>query len=117
MSADWKPIKIALLSEGTRSAVQHYVGMSKELDLTSSQTALPPPHILVAVEDRIGFFLYRFSVSGEFAGDTWHPTLHELIEQATYEFGLPAGAWSDWERIDDNLKQAYMLLLSTQRPK
>ena len=39
--------------------------------------------------------LFRFTVSGEFCGDTWHESLQDAYEQATFEFGDALGVWQD----------------------
>lgn len=40
-----------------------------------------------------GFLLIRYSREGNFAGDTWHPTLDEAKRQALIEFAIPLGEW------------------------
>jgi hypothetical protein len=45
-----------------------------------------------------GFFLYRYDPEGRCIADTWHPTLAEAREQATFEFDIAA---TDWVEVRD----------------
>lgn len=51
------------------------------------------PAVLLILQDRYGFFLYRFTKSGHDAGDTWHRNIEEAQEQARYEYGDLVGDW------------------------
>jgi hypothetical protein len=61
----------------------------------------------IEVEDD-GVFLYRFAADGAFAGDTWHQTIEEAQEQATFEFGH---AISDWVAIPPDEKDVVAFAL------
>jgi hypothetical protein len=54
---------------------------------------MPQPDLLVNDERPDGIFLWRNTAGGDFAGDTWHPSVDEAREQAAYEFG-PDLTWS-----------------------
>ncbi|MDP9371677.1 MAG: hypothetical protein M3Q65_04315 [Chloroflexota bacterium] len=54
---------------------------------------LPRPQVLVIEEKPGGIFLFRYTVDGRFAGDTWHRDLAEAREQAAYEYEDALGAW------------------------
>lgn len=45
------------------------------------------------VEDEEHYFLYRLTLLGESAGDTWHETLKEAKAQAESEFGIQESDW------------------------
>jgi hypothetical protein len=36
------------------------------------------------------YFMYRYTKSGEFCGDTWHEDLEAAFDQANFEYGLSA---------------------------
>lgn len=48
---------------------------------------------LVVEETSEGYYLYSFPEAG-IEGDTWHPTIQEAKEQATYQFGLLDLEWA-----------------------
>ena len=39
--------------------------------------------------------LFRYTVHGEFAGDTWHPTVEGAREHAIYDYSDALDAWID----------------------
>lgn len=56
-------------------------------------------HYAMSLPDRIEIqlesgsdhcFMYRYTKSGEFCGDTWHENLSAAFEQADFEYGLCA---------------------------
>ena len=55
---------------------------------------LPTPDVilLIAGSDP-GAMLFRYTVAGEFGGDTWHPTLENAREQVDYEYEDSVGEW------------------------
>ena len=55
---------------------------------------LPVPDVvLVVADDDAGAMLFRYTAHGEFAGDTWHPSVAEAQEQAAYEYGDALVPW------------------------
>lgn len=42
--------------------------------------------ILLLEEKKDGTFLYRYTASGEIAGDTWHASVEDAKHQADFEF-------------------------------
>lgn len=56
-------------------------------------TRLPPPRTLLIEERPDGYFLLRYSESGEFAGDTWHIALEDAMDQAKFEFDSERDGW------------------------
>jgi hypothetical protein len=50
--------------------------------------------LLVAGDDSDpGAMLFRYTVAGEFSGDTWHPSLDSAREQVAYEYEDAIGEW------------------------
>lgn len=85
-----------LTSTSSSRGVRHYVGMPPELGgKAEAREELPPAAVLVIEASEDGVLLLRYAASGRFAGDTWHPTVDEAKEQATYEFGGGALAWKE----------------------
>ena len=79
--------------------VRHYVGPVARQDGTLGGALMSPAVRVEIEEDQTGtgnFFLLRYGLKDEFAGDTWHQTLDEAKEQAEFEFGV---AKSDWEVV------------------
>lgn len=63
------------------------------------RSALASPHFLVIDGDMpkpdTGVYLYRYRVDGECVGDTWHPTIDQAKEQATFEYGDLLQEWQE----------------------
>ena len=47
-----------------------------------------PDRVEIVPEANGSFFLYRYTRSGDFCGDTMHETLQDAFSQAEYEYGL-----------------------------
>lgn len=45
------------------------------------------------VKEESGIFLYRLNDKGEIVADTWHLTVEEAKEQATFEYGVEDDDW------------------------
>jgi hypothetical protein len=53
------------------------------------------------------YFLYRYTGSGEFAGDTWRGSLGDAQHQADYEYACSSGGWMEvTSDIDDPVELA-----------
>ena len=91
--------------------VRHSVAALSELEQPGPLgTRLPPTRLLLLRPDTHGVALIRFSAAGDFAGDTWHPTLEEAKDQAAFEFGDSA---SDWQELPEGVEdvQAHVIEL------
>jgi len=56
---------------------------------------LPAAYLLAEPEvSGDAWMLNRFSACGGFCGDTWHPTLDDLLQQVEFEFEGRLSAWS-----------------------
>jgi hypothetical protein len=54
----------------------------------------PAPDVVLLVSDNDGSaMLFRYTVHGEFAGDTWHPTVDVAREHAIYDYSDALDAW------------------------
>jgi len=55
---------------------------------------LPSPDVILLVAGpEPGAMLFRYTVSGEFGGDTWHSSLDAAREQVEYEYEEALGEW------------------------
>ncbi len=71
-----------------------YFGLPQALSPNTAPSLLPRPDFLF-IEASEGFFLYRYTRHQDFGGDTWHPSLEEAQEQASFEFGSSLLGWSE----------------------
>ena len=73
---------------------RHYVGlppiMTGGID---HRSAMPIASILVIEEETDGVFLVRFTGEGKEVGDTWHRSIKEAMEQASFEFHEMVSEW------------------------
>jgi hypothetical protein len=105
---DRKRLVAKILATPLRLKVRHYVGLPPQLSGANNREEMPRAAILsIEVEDD-GVFLYRFAADGAFAGDTWHQTVEEAQEQATFEF---ASAISNWIAIPPDEEDAVAFAL------
>jgi len=80
---------VALVEKSVRARQgRHFTGLPPELtgDVDNRQK-LPPALVLIIEEKADGIFLFRFTEDRAFAGDTWHQTIDEAIDQAIHEYG------------------------------
>jgi hypothetical protein len=63
--------------------------------------------LLLLEEHTDGFFLIRYAADGSFAGDTWHSSLEEAQEQASFEFG---DLLTGWRTVDCEASDPTLLL-------
>lgn len=54
---------------------------------------MPAASRVELVREGESYFLYRYSASGEFAGDTWHQTIKEAKHQAEWEYEIRDSDW------------------------
>jgi hypothetical protein len=66
---------------------------------------LPVADVLLLVADGDGgAMLFRYTAHDDFGGDTWHATVAEAQEQATYEYGDALLPWID---VPDEVTDAH----------
>lgn len=103
---------IAFVTASYTGAGRQLVGLPPELTGGKDRREpLPAPRALIIEEKAGGFYLYRFSEGGEFAGDTWHGSLAAAKQQAAFE-----GKLTEWrfvpEHVQDAAEYAQQLLAS-----
>lgn len=72
--------------------------------IDSSQVLPAPDVVLMIAGPEPGAMLFRYTATGEFGGDTWHPTLESAGEQATYEY---ENALGDWVHVPEDVEDAH----------
>src|SRR5260370_33417954 len=82
----------ALIATSPPSRQIHYSGFPPQVGAAGcSRTTLPAARFVTIAVTPAGFFLFRYSLDGAFSGDTWHRSVEEAIDQATYEYGKALG--------------------------
>jgi len=67
--------------------------------------------VLILKELPDGFYIYRYSTSRTFPGDTWHKSLEEAFYQAKEEYGIDRNAWKEVPKeVKDPVEYAMDLL-------
>ncbi len=91
--------------------VKHYLGYPPELtNEPDSRTLLSLPKVLVIKQTAASdVFLFRFTETGEYAGDTWHQSIEEAKKQADFEYGV---AKDSWQRIPSEVKDVVRFTLN-----
>ena len=49
--------------------------------------------------------LYRYTLSGEFAGDTWHESVERAKNAARWEYGGALGEWTAVPEEETNARE------------
>ena len=65
----------------------HYTNVDSDT-ISKGLEPLPIPKWVEISEEPDGFYLYHYSLDGECVADTWHETLEEAKEQASFEFEI-----------------------------
>ena len=60
--------------------------------------------VLLVAGDEPGAMLFRYTAHGDFGGDTYHESLGDAREQASYEYGDALGEWMD---VPDDVVDAH----------
>ncbi len=77
---------------------RHYIGTIVD-DLPVPVSQLPVPDFVEIVAEDGAFYLYHFDADGSCFADTWHQTLEQAKNQATFEFRIRSDEWTE---VDDN---------------
>ena len=65
----------------------------------------PAPDVILLIGDADpGAMLFRYTVHGEFGGDTWHPSVEAAREHAIYDYSDALGDWID---VPDDIQDAH----------
>lgn len=70
-----------------------FIGLPIEMSDASASKSMPSADFLVIEGNEASYMLWRYTIDGGFAGDTWHASLDDAVYQANYEFGLIGGDW------------------------
>lgn len=87
-------------------ATRHALGApSGIVDGIGDASPMPWPCILLIHRTGSGIFLDRYTRGGKPAGDTWHTSVEEAMEQAVEEYDGMLGTWVEVpdEVADDQL--------------
>jgi hypothetical protein len=87
-------LKIRARVKQCTGATAHFEGELHDDEVVQTRR-YDPAAVAEIQQTENGFFLVRFTATGDFAGDTWHATLDEAKEQATFEFELDEEGWVD----------------------
>ena len=71
---------------------KHYLAQQFPIEKTGL-SEFPPAERVEIVEDDDGYFLFRYSATNEFAGDSWFESIEECMRQAEFEYGIAASDW------------------------
>lgn len=77
--------------EVTKQSI-HFRGMPPELGGTGRQR-MAPPVLLVIEQHPEGIYLIRYDASGSEVGDTWHASIEDAKEQASFEYEIDPERW------------------------
>lgn len=94
------------------SRVRHFRGFPPGVSERDQRELLPPAPLILIEETSHGFYLDRYSASGEFCGDTWYRTLEDAQHQATYEYG---DRLSEWVQVPHEVEDVVALGRSGSR--
>ncbi len=84
--------------------VKHFHGLPPELtDGKDQRQQLQWPDLLVIESKPDGIFLFRFTADRKIVGDTWHSTIDEAKNQASFEF---KNLLSEWKLVPDDVEDA-----------
>lgn len=89
--------QFVILKEDIEPKTKHYIGLPPEVTGNPlSARPLPIPRFVLFIEEQNGFYLYRYDLAGNFAGDTYHGTIPDAMKQAKYEFNIKSQSqWID----------------------
>jgi hypothetical protein len=76
--------------------VRHYQGLPPALTGGDDQRVeLPRARVVVLEEsDQDGAYLHRYDEFGKYITDTWHETIDDAKDHASFEYGSALGVWS-----------------------
>jgi len=106
---------------------RHYVGFPEELGVQGDvQQELPSAQVILLNQSDegyflyrytatgqsggdTGYFLYRYTATGQSGGDTWHLTLDDALYQAQFEYG---DGLMDWYPAPQNADDILTIALN-----
>lgn len=101
---------------GTRTdqPIRQFWGVPRpgSTDFDKVEMRWPRVVVLFAYED--GPMLYRYTAAGQFAGDTWHESLEQARDQASFEYSAALGPWHE---IPDNVAKGAEMELALKKAR
>jgi len=89
---------------------RHYVGFPEELGVQGDvQQELPSACVILLNQSDEGYFLYRYTATGQSGGDTWHLTLDDALYQAQFEYG---DGLTNWYSVPQNADDILTIALN-----
>ena len=86
-------MRIKAFVSKTTGKTRHYTA-SINNDGTKDLENIPIPKWVEISEEPSGFFLFHYNADGECISDTWHESLEEAKEQASFEFEIEDNDWT-----------------------
>lgn len=90
-----KILMYAMIAPSSTCEIRQKVGLPPQLtDGIDTRSTLPWPRVITISDHGDGeFFLFRWTIDGEFCGDTGHRTLGDAQHQADFEYGELLDGW------------------------
>jgi hypothetical protein len=112
-----KALLIRQLEPADLPRTMHFVGLPPGNGSDGASRELLPMATVLVLEETIerghrSYLLIRYAADGTFAGDTWHSTIDEAVEQASYEFGEALGPWV---QVPPEVEDARAFILRSMR--
>jgi len=103
-------IWMALIAPGDSSSAEG--GARGVLD---EGAGFPRPEVVFIDDSESGWFLFQYTLAGQFGGDSWHESLEQAKAQAKYEHGAGLGDWIPVPNDIDPIKFARQLVVGPDR--
>jgi hypothetical protein len=79
---------MALIAPGDSTSAKGGAG-----EVLDEGEGFPRPEVVFIDDSNSGWFLFRYTLAGQFGGDSWHESLEQAKAQANYEQGATLGDW------------------------
>lgn len=89
-------LRIRATVTGSTGKTRHSIGALVDGVPIPVKDLAVPKWVEIAEEDG-AFYLLHLDSDGNCFADTWHQTLEEAKQQATFEFGITTDEWTDVE--------------------
>jgi len=89
-------MRIRAKVNGSTGKTRHSIGTLID-DVPTSVEDSPTPKWVEISEEGGAYYLFHLDGEGVCLADTWHQTLDEAKQQASFEFGIGADEWFEME--------------------
>jgi hypothetical protein len=79
---------MALIAPGDSTSAKGGAG-----EVLDEGEGFPRPEVVFIDDSESGWFLFQYTLAGQFGGDSWHESLEQAKAQANYEHGATLGDW------------------------